>query len=64
VLAKVEGLEEDRGSFQLLWGSVFGRPILFSVEEQAGREMLDALSAGEEPVAIVEPTNLIAETLD
>jgi hypothetical protein len=64
VLAMVERLEAEQGLRWLLWGSVHGRPIMFTVDERGGREMLAAVAGGEEAVAIVEPWQMVGQSLD
>ena len=64
VLATVEHVGGQFGGGWLLWGSVRGRPIVFTVDELGGREMLAAVAGGEEAVAIVEPWQMIGQCLD
>lgn len=64
LLVRVEAVESGCETSCLVWGTVTARPILFRVDGQAAREMLAALAAGERPVAIVEPDQVVCEELD
>jgi hypothetical protein len=64
VVARVEGMAHQIGPISILWASIAGRPILFGIDTRSAQEMLEALADGEEPVAIVEPWQIVGESLD
>ncbi|HEX4896819.1 MAG TPA: hypothetical protein VFV53_00510 [Candidatus Limnocylindrales bacterium] len=45
-------------------GATDDRTIVFPIDATAGRELQAALDAGEEPIAIVEPEQVVATDID
>lgn len=63
-IAIVEALAQDLGPRMELWGTVAGRPVLFEVDGGTGHEMLADLDTGDHPTAILEPGQVLLESLD
>jgi hypothetical protein len=60
----VQRVDPPRIVGPLAWGTTHERTIAFRVNATAGRELQAALDAGEEPIAIVEPEQVVATDID
>jgi hypothetical protein len=63
LLVRVAGVAAEDVAGTLLWGSADDRSILFVTDPATADELLEALDADEEPVAVVEPRQVILQQL-
>ena len=64
VPAIVEAVEAELGPSVELWGTSYGRPVLFEVDAGTAREMMADLDIGDHPTAILHPDQILLEALD